>query len=118
MPCAPIAFTSSMVDAVCNSAFDGMQPTLRQTPPSVAYRSTRTVFIPRSAARHAAEYPPGPDPSTSISHSMSKRPEYDAAVGPGAAGGAATGAGAPPPPAAGALTLPLAGGGWGEGAGE
>ena len=36
MPWPPNAFTSSITDAVCSSAFDGMQPTLRHTPPSVA----------------------------------------------------------------------------------
>ena len=30
------SFTSSTTDAVCSSALDGMQPTLRHTPPSVA----------------------------------------------------------------------------------
>src|SRR5689334_5226965 len=54
--------------------------------------------MPRSAERNAAEYPPGPDPSTSISHSTSARPLYVAAEGAGAAGagvfapGAAAGA--------------------------
>ena len=33
MPCAAIPFTSSITPAVCSSAFDGMQPTLRHTPP-------------------------------------------------------------------------------------
>ena len=35
MPWPPSALTSSITDAVCRSALDGMQPTLRQTPPSV-----------------------------------------------------------------------------------
>src|SRR5262245_24631772 len=53
--------------------------------------------MPRSADRNAAAYPPGPEPSTSISQSMSAPPPYDAAVGTakgaaGAAGGAAAGA--------------------------
>src|SRR5574343_1742510 len=51
-----------------------------------------TVLRPRSAARKAAEYPPGPAPSTSMSHSMSAPPAWLAAVG--AATGAAAGAGA------------------------
>ena len=42
--------------------------------------------MPRSAERKAAEYPPGPAPNTSISHSMSTPPAYEAAEG------AATGA--------------------------
>ena len=53
-PCAPIAAASSMVLATCRSALDGMQPTLRQTPPSVACLSTMRTFSPRSAARKAA----------------------------------------------------------------
>src|SRR5499426_3113573 len=53
--------------------------------------------MPRSADRNAAAYPPGPDPSTSISQSMSAPPPYAAAVGTatgaaGAARGAAAGA--------------------------
>ena len=45
---------SSITLAACSSAFEGMQPTLRQTPPSVGRRSTSTTFLPRSAARKAA----------------------------------------------------------------
>ena len=54
-PCAAIASASSMVLATCSSAFEGMQPTLRQTPPSVGRLSTISTFSPRSAARKAAE---------------------------------------------------------------
>ncbi len=39
-PCAAIAAASSMTLATCSSALDGMQPTLRQTPPSVGRLST------------------------------------------------------------------------------
>ncbi len=35
-PCSASAFASSLTAATCSSAFDGMQPTLRHTPPSVA----------------------------------------------------------------------------------
>ncbi len=41
-----------------------MQPTLRQTPPSIGQRSTSVTLRPRSAARNAAVYPPGPAPRT------------------------------------------------------
>jgi hypothetical protein len=47
---------SSITAATCSSAFDGMQPTLRQTPPQrdgVALDAS-TVFMPRSAERTAA----------------------------------------------------------------
>ncbi len=37
---APSTCASSMTLAACSSAFDGMQPTFRQTPPSVSQRST------------------------------------------------------------------------------
>src|ERR1700744_3648301 len=49
--------------------------------------------MPRSAERNAAEYPPGPDPSTTISHSTSALPLYWAAAG-AEADGARAGAGA------------------------
>ena len=49
-----ISAASSITLAACSSALDGMQPTLRQTPPSVGQRSTSTTFLPRSAARKAA----------------------------------------------------------------
>src|SRR5215467_2950530 len=58
---------SSMILAACSRALDGMQPTLRHTPPRVGQRSTSTTFLPRSAARKAAVYPPGPAPSTRMS---------------------------------------------------
>jgi hypothetical protein len=35
-PQSPMCCASSITPAMCSSAFDGMQPTLRQTPPSVA----------------------------------------------------------------------------------
>ena len=40
----------------CSSAFDGMQPILRQVPPSVARESTQAVRMPSWAARIAATY--------------------------------------------------------------
>ena len=54
MPCAAMSLVSSMTLAACSSALDGMQPTLRQTPPRLGQRSTSTTFLPRSAARNAA----------------------------------------------------------------
>ena len=35
-PCAAVSSASVMTFAVCNKAFDGMQPTFKHTPPSVA----------------------------------------------------------------------------------
>ena len=50
----PISSDSAITLAACSSALEGMQPTLRQTPPRVGQRSTRTTCRPRSAARKAA----------------------------------------------------------------
>ena len=49
-----ISLVSAITFAACSSALDGMQPTLRQTPPSGPRESTITTFLPRSAARNAA----------------------------------------------------------------
>ena len=53
-PKCPISSASEITLAACSSAFDGMQPTFRQTPPSVGSRSISTTLSPRSAARNAA----------------------------------------------------------------
>jgi hypothetical protein len=53
-PALPIASASSITFAACSNALDGMQPTLRHTPPSCGQRSINAVFMPRSAARNAA----------------------------------------------------------------
>ena len=54
IPCSAMWAASSITRAACSSALDGMQPTLRQTPPSVSQRSTSVTSRPRSAARNAA----------------------------------------------------------------
>ena len=53
-PWVPISSVSAITRAACSSALEGMQPTLRQTPPSVWWRSISAVRSPRSAARNAA----------------------------------------------------------------
>ena len=53
-PAWVISLVSAMTLAACSSALDGMQPTLRHTPPSGPRESTMTTFLPRSAARNAA----------------------------------------------------------------
>ena len=53
-PFSPISRASAMTLAACSRALEGMQPTFRQTPPSVAPASTSTTCLPRSAARNAA----------------------------------------------------------------
>ncbi len=52
--------------ALRSSALDGMQPTLRQTPPQYCFSTTATL-LPSWAARMAATYPPGPAPRTTRS---------------------------------------------------
>ena len=49
-----ISLVSAMTLAACSRALEGMQPTLRQTPPSGPRESTMTTLRPRSAARNAA----------------------------------------------------------------
>jgi len=60
MPASRSSLAESITSAMCRSVFEGMQPTLRHTPPSVEWRSTSATALPRSAARKAAVYPPGP----------------------------------------------------------
>ena len=52
--------------AFFNSDLEGMQPTLRQTPPQYCFSTTAT-FKPSWEARMAATYPPGPAPRTTRS---------------------------------------------------
>ena len=68
MPCASISRASPINFAACKSAFEGIHPTFKQTPPRSGYFSTNATFRPKSAARNAAEYPPGPDPITTKSY--------------------------------------------------
>ena len=49
-----ISLVSAMTLAACSRALEGMQPTLRQTPPRGPRESTMTTCWPRSAARNAA----------------------------------------------------------------
>src|SRR5919198_2580999 len=53
-----------MTFATCRSAFDGMHPRYTHTPPGFGSVSARTTCRPRSAARKAPAYPPGPPPTT------------------------------------------------------
>ena len=43
MPALAISFASSITFAACSNAFDGMQPTLKQTPPSCGHRSIKAT---------------------------------------------------------------------------
>src|SRR3954454_8159604 len=66
----PKGFASSRTrwasSALRSRALDGMQPTLRQTPPQYLDSTTATL-LPSWAARMAATYPPGPAPRTTTS---------------------------------------------------
>ena len=53
-PAWVISLVSAMTLAACSRALDGMQPTLRQTPPRGPRESIMTTCLPRSAARNAA----------------------------------------------------------------
>src|SRR5688572_20610997 len=53
----------------CSSrALVGMQPQMRQVPPSAFCRSTTATFFPSCDARMAATYPPVPAPITTTSY--------------------------------------------------
>ncbi len=60
MPCSAIACASSMTRAACSSAFDGMQPTFRQTPPSVGDRSIECDAQAEVRGTECSGVPPGP----------------------------------------------------------
>ena len=54
MPMAPKCVPASSYSSdACSSAFEGMQPTLRQVPPNVARFSTMATFSPSWLARMA-----------------------------------------------------------------
>ena len=55
MPCcASACCASAYFSEDCSSAFDGMQPILRQVPPSVSRFSMQATLMPSCAARIAA----------------------------------------------------------------
>jgi hypothetical protein len=58
---------TKMVLEICKRAFDGIHPLFKQTPPRCCSLSINVTFCPRSAARSAAAYPPGPAPTTTTS---------------------------------------------------
>ena len=53
-----------MILAICNRDFDGIHPSFRHTPPKLLFLSINVTLNPKSAARNAAVYPPGPAPIT------------------------------------------------------
>ena len=66
----PFFFASfeSIINFVrCKRAFDGIQPRFKHTPPKEVSLYINTTFFPKSAARNAAAYPPGPAPITTTS---------------------------------------------------
>ncbi len=73
MPVSPHSFAACATLSACacsSSAFVGMQPQMRQVPPSAFWRSTTATFNPSCAARMAATYPPVPAPITTTSYSF------------------------------------------------
>src|SRR6187551_2318892 len=58
--------------ACSRSAFVGMQPQIRQVPPSAFCFSTTATFLPSCAARIAPTYPPVPAPITTTSYELAK----------------------------------------------
>ena len=50
---AKFSCASWYISEACSSAFEGMQPTLRQVPPRVSRPSTQAVFSPSCAQRIA-----------------------------------------------------------------
>ena len=69
-------FTRWWNSAAARRALVGMQPQLRQTPPSLS-RSTQATDRPSWAARMAPTYPAGPPPMTTRSN------EWDSGMGEG-----------------------------------
>ena len=60
MPILPkVCPASSNNSEACSSAFDGMQPTLRQVPPKVAFFSTTAVFKPKLRRANGADIAAG-----------------------------------------------------------
>src|SRR5205814_3001174 len=66
IPC----LASSKISEDWSSALDGMQPMLRQVPPSVSRFSIQAVFSPSWAARMAATYPTGQLPITTTTNAL------------------------------------------------
>ena len=97
-PWAAIAAASSMVLATCSSAFEGMQPTLRQTPPSVGRAVDQHDLLPEVggaegggvAAGTGAEHE---DVRLEVGRTGRSRRRAPARSGGGSAGAAAGGRG-------------------------
>ena len=53
-PWVVVSSASVITFAVCSNALEGIQPTLRQTPPMVVYLSISITDFPKSAALNAA----------------------------------------------------------------
>ena len=73
MPVRPHSFAACAIFSACacsSNALVGMQPQIRQVPPSVFCFSTTATLRPNCAARMAATYPPVPAPITTTSYSL------------------------------------------------
>src|SRR5688572_4841374 len=77
MPLKPHSFAACAIFSACacsSNALVGMQPQIRQVPPSVFCFSTTATLRPSCAARIAATYPPVPAPITTTSYSFATIP--------------------------------------------
>ncbi len=66
MPYVSASLSVSITSAFLQNAFVGMQPSLRQVPPTL-FSSKRVTVSPLAAARTAVSYPPGPAPMMMMS---------------------------------------------------
>src|SRR5688500_13632283 len=75
MPLKPHSFAACAIFSACacsSNALVGMQPQIKQVPPSAFCFSTTATLRPSCAARIAATYPPVPAPITTTSNSLAK----------------------------------------------
>src|SRR5688572_7441181 len=77
MPLKPHSFAACAIFSACacsSNALVGMQPQIKQVPPSAFCFSTTATLRPSCAARMAATYPPVPAPITTTSYSLATIP--------------------------------------------
>src|SRR5687768_6033114 len=82
MPLSPHSFAACAIFSACacsSNALVGMQPQIKQVPPSVFCFSTTATLRPNCAARIAATYPPVPAPITTTSYSLATIPHCGSA---------------------------------------
>src|SRR4029453_5680735 len=83
MPVSPHSFADCAIFSACacsSNALVGMQPQIKQVPPSACCFSTTATLRPSCAARIAATYPPVPAPITTTSYSLATIPHCGSAL--------------------------------------